>query len=119
MLIEMKAMRFVRKNWIPLLILIILLLLVRNYYNVERFQATTVRYPTGPGVPPPVRSPTTCPAGKTFKCPAGYPNRNNALCYEACRVTTPKSVFSAGQCTNKDRRGTIQYRPNSVSAQCV
>lgn len=116
----MKAMRFVRKNWIPLLILIILLLLVRNYYNVERFQATTVRYPTGPGVPPPVRSPTTCPAGKTLKCPAGYPNRNNALCYQSCRSG---HVFAAGLCNNKsrvaDRNAASQYRPESVNAQCL
>ena len=96
----MKSVRFFRKNWVPLLILLIVAVIVRNYYYSEGFQ-------------------TTCPAGKTLKCPSTHPNRNNTLFYEPCRVTTPKSLFSAGWCTNKDRQGTSQYRPKSVNVQCL
>lgn len=94
----MKGARFFRKNWVPLLILLIVGVIVRNYYYAEGFQ-------------------TTCPAGKTLKCPTTYPNRNQAICYKACRSGF---LFSAGQCTNKDRVGATgtKYRPDSTNAKC-
>ena len=114
----MKAMRFVRKNWIPLLILIILLLLVRNYYNVERFQATTVRNSTQP-VPRTPQQGGSC-TQSTCKAPNSW---INGICYKSCGSIGPFFQLNPNdnkKCGRKSRvlggpQTEVQARPIQTS----
>ena len=77
----MKSVRFFRKNWVPLLILLIVGVIVRNYYYAEGFQTCIAK----------------CVSPNTLK---------NGVCYNRCPSGKfPFTVNGVEKCGNKPRAG--------------
>jgi hypothetical protein len=77
----MKSVRFFRKNWVPLLILLIVAVIVRNYYYAEGFQTCIAK----------------CVSPNTLK---------NGVCYQPCPSgKVSYTVNGVEKCGNKLRPG--------------